>query len=477
MKSKIKIFIAIAGVLLLQSCGITRVNYQRNIPYNDLEQYRLGIVQTDSVTLANISWKNFFQDEILKNYILKGLQNNLDVLKAEQNLGIAQSYLKQAKVQFLPNFGIKGSYGYTKNSKETFNTKNLPKNVDINFESYTLNGFLSWELDIWGKINSQRRAGVATYIQSGYVKKFIESQVIANIANIYYNLLALDAKKEVLIETISNREHGIEIIKALKEAGSTSEVGVKQYEALLYNAKSLMLDVDTQIIIQENALSVLLGLTPRTLNRNKLDTQVVASEIKIGVPLQLLSNRPDVLASEYKLINAFELSNVARASMLPSLSINGSSGFTSNDFDKLFKSSAVFTNIIGNLTQPIFNNRRLRTQKEVKLKEQQIAYIDYKKSILTAYKEVSDAYYNYNANDNKIKYKQKEAEALMLAVEYSEALQGQGMANYLEVVNAKANALVTQLQLIDIKLGRLSSMVNLYRSLGGGWEHQEVNKK
>ncbi|HHZ66010.1 MAG TPA: TolC family protein, partial [Flavobacteriales bacterium] len=241
-------------------------------------------------------------------------------------------------------------------------------------------------------------------------------------------------------------------------------------EALLYNAQALLVEIENAIKIIENAFSTLLGRDPQTIPRTKLSQQVFTQDLDVGIPIQLLDNRPDVLAAEYNLVNAFELTNVAHASMYPALSISASAGLNSQNFDNLFSLNSLFATVLGNLTQPIFNQRRLKTNKEVAKSKQEIAFLDYKQTILQAYSEVSNALYAYNANTKSLVIKKKENDALVKAIEYSEELQGQGLANYLEVLRAKDNALNTQLSIIDLELTKLQTITNLYQALGGGWK-------
>jgi outer membrane protein TolC len=183
-----------------------------------------------------------------------------------------------------------------------------------------------------------------------------------------------------------------------------------------------------------------------------------------------LANRPDVIAAEYALVNSFELTNVARSNFYPSLTLTANSGLQSLDFDVLFDSSSLFTTIVGGLTQPIFNGRKIRTQYEVTKARQEQAKLDFKLALLTASKEVSDALYSYDAASEKMQVKQKEYESYNLALEYSQELLDNGLANYIEVLNARQNTLSTNLDLTSTKYAKLQSVVDLYQALGGGWQ-------
>ncbi|MEZ4880250.1 MAG: efflux transporter outer membrane subunit [Chitinophagales bacterium] len=329
----------------------------------------------------------------------------------------------------------------------------------------------NWELDVWGKLRSQKKAAQASYNQTIYQQQFIQSAMVNAIANYYFLLQSLDAKIEILNATIKNREEGITTIKALKEAGSVTEVAVKQNEALLYNAQALLEDVKNQIAITENTLSVLIGKAPEDIKRSPLNTDIIPSKAwQTGFPTQLLANRTDINAAEQILINAFEMVNFARASFYPTIGISGSGGLNSMNFANLFNIHSLFANIAGSITQPLFNLRRLKTQKEVNIAKQEIALIDFKEKIITAYSEVANEISTLNTNANKLKLKEQEKEALFLAIDYSEELQKQGFVDYLSVLTAKNNELNAELSLIDIQLAILTAKANLYKALGGGWQ-------
>ena len=217
-------------------------------------------------------------------------------------------------------------------------------------------------------------------------------------------------------------------------------------------------------------MSILLGESPREIERSQLDQQKITARLTTGYPVQLLRNRPDVIAAEYNLINAFELTNVARSNFYPSLSISASAGLQSLELDNLFSANSLFSNVIGSITQPLFNGRRIRTQYEVAQSQQEQAFLNFRGAILNAGKEVSDALYSFEAAGEKIELEAKQYEAYQSATTLSEELLNNGMINYLEVLTARENALNARLGLIDAKFNQLNSTVELYKALGGGWQ-------
>lgn len=455
-----------AGLFAVQSCFVAK-DYKRPEVVVNEANFRTDVIAKDSASVATVSWKQIFTDTQLQALINQGLQNNLDIRSALQNIAVAEAYAKQGKAGYLPTLSVGPKYTFTENSRNTQFGAMMTKRAQSQYE---VSGNLSWEADIWGKIRSNQRASAATYLQTVEAHKAVKTQIVASIANAYYNLLALDEQKRILDKTLINREQSLETTKALKEAGSVTEVAVNQTEAQLFNVKSLLVDVENGIKLNENVMSVLLGTNPQSINRTNITSQQVNAKLSVGVPAQLLENRPDIKAAEFGLMNAFENVNVANASFYPSLSITATGGVQGIDIDKLFSAQSLFATVIGNLTQPLLQQRKLRTQKEVALANQENALINYKSKILNASKEVSDALYTYDAAVKKAEYKQKEYQLYNQAITYSEELLNYGMANYLEVITARDNGLNAELNVVDAKLSSLSSMVELYRAVGGGWQ-------
>lgn len=461
-----KYIILLVSIFALQSCFVAK-DYQRPNDIVNEQYFRTDNVQQDSLSIANLSWKDVFTDANLNQYIEQALDNNLDVRIALQNIEVAQAYLKQGKAAFFPTLNGNAAYSYSTPSLNSMSGQGLADREY--FDQYELSANLSWEADIWGKIRSNKRAASATYLQTIAAHQAIKSNLVAGLASTYFQLLAMDQQKQLVLETIENREQSLETIIALKDAGSVTQVAVKQTEAQLISAKSMLLDIDNNIKLLENTFSILLGETPQNIERTSLESQEINVDLNIGIPIELLSNRPDVMAAEYALINSFELTNAARSNFYPSIRLTANGGLQSLDFDDFFNTNSLFASIIGSLTQPIFNGRQIRTQYEVSKAQQEAALLNYKQTILMASKDVSDALYTYNTNDQKSVLKQQEYEAYQEATLYSEELLNYGMANYLEVLTARENALNAQLNVINSNLGKLNAMVQIYKAVGGGW--------
>ncbi|WP_372752919.1 efflux transporter outer membrane subunit [Mariniflexile sp.] len=461
-----KVALILVVALTLQSCFVAK-DYERPDLKTETEAlYRTENLPKDSLSMADVSWKTLFTDSYLQQYIEEGLQNNMDVRIAIQQMVAAEAYAKQGKAGYLPSLSIGPNYTHQEYSKNSQFGSIFSGGLD----TYDITANLSWEADIWGKIRSNKRATQAAYLQSVAGHQAVKTQLISSIANTYFNLLALDAQLEVTKQTIATRESGVETIKALKEAGQVTQVAVDQNIAQYNSAKALQVDIETAIFKTENTLSILLGSVPQNFKRSSLDVQKIEETIKLGVPASLLRNRPDVMAAEYGLIQSFELTNVASSSFYPSLTLTASGGLQSLELADLFSSNSLFANIVGGLTQPLLNKRKLKTQKEVAVAQQEQALLQFKKTLLIAGNEVSNALFSYESEARKFEFRTNEVEALRTAEAHSEELLKNGYANYLDLLTARQSVLSAELNVIESTLQQLVNVVNLYEALGGGWK-------
>ncbi len=458
------------GVLVLtatvmQSCFVAKDYKRPELKTENL--YRNEVVSNDTLSFANVAWDKVFTDTLLQGYIQKGLDNNLDVKIAIQNIVAAEAAMKQGKAGYFPTFSASADWTHQELSKNSqFGA--LLKNTST--DQYQLTGNLSWEADIWGKIRSNKRAANASYFQTTAVNQAVKTQLIANIAATYYQLLSVDAQIKLAEKTLINRNQSIETIISLKDAGNVTEVGVKQTEAQKYATEIIIADLKNSIIILENSMSILLGESGTKIERSTFENQLMQPSITLGVPATLLRNRPDVIAAEYNLISNFEQTNIAKSNFYPTLKVTASGGLQSIDLKEWFSANSLFANVITGLTQPIFNQRQIKTKFEIAKANQEKAYLQFEQSLLTAGKEVSDALAQYNNETYKLTVREKQVDALNKATDYSDELLTYGLANYLEVLTVKDNALNAELSLIDNKYQQYKAIIQLYRALGGGWQ-------
>ena len=461
------VFLLLTAVLV-SSCKI-RQDYERPKDLVEDKLYRTDMLPKDSVSVAQVSWKEIFTDAVLQKHISKALENNLDIRIALQNINSAEAYLKQSKAAvYEPTFSAGPGYTFNTTSLNTQTGQLIGERRYVNQLDITAS--LGWEADIWGKLKSQKKAQLASYLGSVSAHQAVKSSLVASIATAYYQLLSLDEQKNIIKNTIEVRKKNLETTKALKDAGTVTEVAVKQSEALVYNAEASLISLDIQIQTVENAISLLMGEPSHQIERTTLAAQNLNLKTDLGYPISLLANRPDVKQAEYNLINALELTNSAKAQFYPTLKITGNTGLQSVDIDHLFSGNSLFASLVAGLAQPVLNKRQIKTNYEVSLANQEKAYLNFRKSILSAGREVSNALTMYTSQDQFITLKKKEMEAYKKSVNDSQELVNYGMANYLEVLNASVNQLNAELNIANAEYVKLQSAVELYRSLGGGWQ-------
>lgn len=463
----ISIILVLSVVFGLSSCYVAKQYQSPEMATLDL--YRTdqltdtAISIGDSISLGDISWQKLFSDTLLRRYIQTGLDNNIDIRIAIKNIDIASAYVEQAQAAFLPSVFGSLNYGFTHNSRNSM----IPNR---NVHQFNLGANLSWEADIWGRIRSQEKAALAAYLQTVEAHKAVKTRLVANIASMYYQLAALSEQMQVAQQTIRSRDSSLVTTRALMQAGELTAVAVKQTEAQLYDAQLILLNLSEQERVLENAFCMLLNEPPHPIERGALSAQEITTPLTTGVPSHLLINRPDVRQLEFALMRAFELTNVAESNFYPSLTITAGAGLQSADIRNWLSLNSLFANVAGGLLQPIFNRKQIRTAYQVAQSQQEQALLDYQQILLSAGNDVSNALFDYQTRTRAIDIEEKKYEAYKTAVDYSEQLLINGLANYLEVLTARQNALATRLNLVNTKYQRLQAIVDLYQALGGGWK-------
>jgi len=452
--------------LLLVVSGCVTTRYER--PELTTANLYRDVKSEDTTSMADLEWKKLFSDPILQDLIQKGLDQNLNLKQAVERINISQAYLKQSKMAFLPSLQLDIN---STDAKQSGRAINAPAGfIKLTTHTNRIQLGTSWEADIWGKLRSAKRGAIAGMLESDATKRAVQTQLIVDIANAYYNLLAFDKQLKITQETIELRSKEVETLIALQESGKVTSAEVLQSQANQYAAEVMVPELQNQIWQTENLLNYLLARGPEKIARGTLDEQVIYTDLRLGVSSQLLKNRPDVQAAEYSFISAFENTNVAKTYFYPSLTLTANGGFASFKIQDLF-SQSIFYNIIGGLTQPIFNRgqnkARLRTAKA----DQQIAFYNFQDVILRSGMEVSNALFAYqNATEREI-IRKKQIESLTTAVENTqELLSNRNETNYTDVLSSEQNLIAAQLNGINDKLDQLQSVVNLYRALGGGWK-------
>ncbi|MEA5256473.1 TolC family protein [Arcicella aquatica] len=435
----------------------------------------------DSTNDAAINWKSYFTDTTLIALIDTSLNNNIDLLMTLQRIEMAQNQLNFAKVLGKPFVGAGISAGQKRFGKYTMDGVG---NYDTNFSNNITNDQKipehlpdfniglqsSWEIDIWGKLRNKKKAAIARYLASVEGKNWIITNLISEISAGYYSLIALDNELDIIKETRNLQLNELQIIQAQKEAGYANELAVKQFESRILNTRSLEVEILQSIIEIENKINFLLGRYPQPIYRDKLQfTKPLPTQIRMGVPAQLLRNRPDVKKAEYELLAAKADVEAARLAFYPSLNINATLGFQTFNPAYVIAPQSLAYNVLGGLSAPIINRKGLIADFGVTSAVQIEALYNYQKSIIGAYTEV----YNEMSNIKNLSLiqdlKSKEVNVLTESIVTSTDLFKTGRATYLEVLLTQANALQARIELINVKKRQYDAVVNIYKALGGGW--------
>ncbi|MEG0928597.1 efflux transporter outer membrane subunit [Chryseobacterium sp.] len=470
MKRVKNIILTFALAIGSVSCVSKLAYTEPDLPLPEKFQYT---ATADTASIANLEWKQFFNDPILQGLIEKGIKNNYDLQIALKQVASSQEKLKQAKYMQYPDVGFGVSAQISKPSKNSMNGQSLNLFLgQSHVEDYNAAFNLSWEADIWGKIKNQQEVSRMQYLQTYEGSKAIQTQVIAAIAQGYYNLLMLDKQLGIAKSNLELSSNTLMITQKMWESGDTTSLGVQQAAAQKQATELLISQLEQNISIQENALSILVGETPNKVNRTiEMSDTSLPQNISAGLPAAMVSRRPDVRQQELVLLESNAMVGIAQANMYPALKITANGGVNSFKIDNWFQIPAsLFGSVLGGITQPIFQKRQLKTDLAVAKIQREKNVLAFRQSVLNAVGEVSDALVS---NENLKIQEQKATEqstTLKDGIKSAQLLYRGGSANYLEVITAQGNSLQAELNLASIKRQRLSSIVDLYRALGGGWK-------
>jgi multidrug efflux system outer membrane protein len=459
-------FVLLAG---LASCKVSK---DTATPKPELPAQYRNTVHEDTAGIGSLSWKTFFTDPRLQQLIDSAILRNYDMQIAVKNIQTAQLVLGQSKLGYWPDLSLNITANRNRPSDNSLNgltATSFLKSKTI--DDFNANVGLSWEADIWGKIRNQQSRALAGYLQTEEARKAVQTNIVAGVSEGYYNLLMLDAQLAIARKNVALNDSTLQIIQLQYKAGQVTALGIQQAEAQKLAAAELVPQLEQSILLQENALSILTGNLPNKIDRETtLEQVLVQDSLSAGVPATLVSRRPDVRSSELALTIANANVGITKASLYPSLVITAQGGlntFTASNWFNI--PGSLFGLVGGGITQPLFQRRQLKTQYEIAKVEREKSVIQFRQSVLVAVGEVSDAL----AKMDKLKEQQSVAynrvNTLQQAIVNANLLFKNGMATYLEVITAQSNVLQSELDLASIKKGQLSAGVELYRSLGGGW--------
>lgn len=450
-----KLILLSTAIFVLSGCGI----YNKYKPVSEVPDRLYGsesIAAIDTANFGNLSWREVFTDPQLQALIDSALANNTDMQTAQLRVKEAEASLMTSKLSYLPSLFLspEGTVSSIDRGKAT--------------QTYSLPVTASWELDIFGKLTNAKRKAKAAYLESQEYVQAVKTQLVATVANTYYTLLMLDAQYEIAVATEAAWKESVQTSRSMKKAGMLNEAGLAQTEATYYNICTTVLDLKEQINQAENSLSLLLAIVPHRTERGKLESQQLPEHFSIGIPVQMLANRPDVRSAEFSLAQAFYSTNSARAAFYPSITLSGSAGWSNNAGSMILNPASFVASAVASLTQPLFNKGTNIAQLKIAKAQQEEARLSFEQTLLNAGSEVNDALMKYQTAHEKATLYEKQIASLQTAAKSTSLLMKHGDTTYLEVLTAQQTLLNTRLTQVSNRFTEIQGVVNLYQALGGG---------
>lgn len=437
----------ILGAIILASsvngCGLYKAYERPATAFTD-SLYRRLPHNTDTSTIATLSWEELFTDPELQEWIKLGLKHNTDLNIARFRIEAAEATMQAARMAYIPgvNFAAKGSAGNSGSS------------------SYSAGPSFSWEADIFGRLTNAKRKAAMELEQSHAYKQAVQTQLVSSIAKSYYTLVMLDEQLSISQRTLTTWEENIRTLEALKRAGKTNEAAVLQAKANKLSVEASVLTLHKQIFEAENAFCALIGIVPMTIQRTRMEEQVFPQRLSEGIPAQMLSRRPDVRQAELEFAQAYYSTNIARAAFYPKVVLDGSA---------IFNPSGFIANLAANLAQPIFAQGANKAQLRRAKAQQDEALYNFRQCLLDAGVEVNNAIVIWETAKERTEIDRKQILHLRAAVWNTQLLMKHGQATYIEVLTAQKNLLQAELSEVSDRFDTIHGIISLYRALGGGY--------
>lgn len=434
---------------------------------------------TDTVNTSTRPWRMYFKDSNLVNLIDTALKNNQELQITLQEIEIAKNDIRVKKGLLLPSVGIGAGAGiekvgrYTSQGAGDASAEITPgKIVPEALQNYSLGAYANWEVDVWKKLRNSKKAAVSRYLSTVEGKNFVITNLIAEVANSYYELIALDNQLDIVKQNIILQSNALEIVKVQKEAARSTELAVQKFQAEVMASKSMEFDILQNIKETENKINFLLGQYPQEIKRDKTNfVSLLPLEVKSGIPSQMLENRPDIKQAELELEAAKLDVKVARAEFYPSLDVSAAIGFNA------FKPAYLFTlpesllySLAGDIAAPLINKNAIRAEYSSANARQIQALYNYERTILNAYMEVSNQLSKINNLEKSYDLKSQQVAALNRSIDVAGDLFKSARVDYFEVLMTQRDALESKLELIETKKEQLNATVYIYKDLGGGWK-------
>ncbi|MCB9251381.1 MAG: TolC family protein [Flavobacteriales bacterium] len=432
---------------------------------------------TDSSNIANKNWREVFQDSNLISLIDTALKNNQELNIILQEIEISKNEIMAKKGEYLPFVKLGLGNGLEKSGKFTRNGA-VEEQLDIKdgkkfpepLQDHFFGASASWELDIWNKLRNARKSSVASYLASIEGKNFMITNLVAEISEAYYELMALDNVLDIVVKNIEIQSSALNVVKQQKDAAKVSQLAVNRFQAQLLNTQNLQYEVKQKIIETENRINFLTGQFPQTIKRNwRIYLNLDLNTYQTGIPSDLLMNRPDINQAENEL-NASKIDvKVARAGFLPSMAIRAGMGFQAFNPVFLLNPESLMYNFAGDLVSPLINRKAIKTEYFNANSKQIQAVYNYERTILNAYLDVLNQMSKIENYTKSFETKKNEVDLLIQSVTIANSLFNAARADYAEVLLTQREALESKMDLVEIKMKQINAEINIYRALGGGW--------
>ena len=443
----------------MSSCGIyTTYKHAEEVPENLYGTDEAIVAAEDTTNLGTVDWRELFTDPYLQALIEQGLETNTDYQSAILSVEQAEASLLTSKLAYLPSLALspEGTLSSFDGAKAT--------------KTWSAPVAASWQIDLFGSLRNNKREAKALLEQSKDYQQAVRAQLIAGIANVYYTLLMLDEQLDITRQTADAWKEVVRSARALMNAGQYNEAGVAQLEASYYSVLTSVADMEESLNQTENAMALLLAETPRHYQRGKLAGQKFPTDLSIGIPVHLLSCRPDVRSAERALEAAFYVTNAARSAFYPSITLSGTAGWTNSSGSGIVNPGKFLWSAVGSLTQPLFQRGQLLANLKISKAQQEQAVLSFQQALLDAGSEVNDCLTAWQTSRKKKELYAKQVESLQRALRSTSLLMEHGDTNYLEVLTARQTLLSAQLTQVANIYTEIQSVINLYQALGGGQE-------
>ncbi len=477
--TKLNFIFILSALLGVYSCKTTAIQTEASLK----PLPSAYVVSDTSKSKPLAAWRDVFFDANLRTLIDSALKHNFDLRIALQKIEMAKAGLRLNKGIRLPEVGVGAAAGvrrfgdYTMDGVGNFDTRFSPnlndkQRIPNPLPDYFVGFQATWEIDIWGKLKTKKRAAAERYLASQYGKDAVITSLIAEVASAYFELMALDAELQIVKDNISLQQSALDLVTAQKQAGKANELGIEMQNAQLLNARAIQTEVQQLIIETESKLNFLCGTYPKRVQRDSsVLLQFTIPALAVGVPSDLLKNRPDIRQAENELLASKADVKTARLAFYPSLTINASLGLQAFNAMLLPELPASLAyNTLGGLAAPLLNRRQLKANLMATQSEQKQAYIHYEKMIVNGFREVFVALNGIRNGQAMFDLKKEQVAILKKSVNTSTDLFMAGKANYLEVIVSQQNTLNAQIELTVFYKRQNQSLINLYRTLGGGWQ-------